>query len=297
MDYRSFLGVDGLCADTLGGRGVSVAILDSGTPLGFAKSHAKSDSLDKFGHATEVSSILFGGQGVSGICEGAEPIFIKVLSDSGVGTIKSVTEGIYKAIDSDANLINLSLGFARTEKCPKKLERACQKAFDAGKTIICSAGNDGGKVNWPAALSTTISIGASSNSEDKASFSSIGEVDFVAPGVGLKVLDRRGVIKTVSGTSYSAAIATGVAALLYARAKSWGQRKLNTNLVRSELKEFAHDILTPGWDKMSGYGCISANKNNNVVCMKHFQSFFDIICNKVKSFIDLFRQGEENGKV
>ena len=148
-DYRKAMGVEELSAETRNGLGVRIAILDSGIP----KPHCFPACMawspvrggdDELGHATAVASILFGGGGITGVCEGATPLYFKVLDDSGRGSVKSVVDGICKAIDYDVDLINLSLGFARTDKCPKALERACEAACESGKVIFCASGNEKG---------------------------------------------------------------------------------------------------------------------------------------------------------
>ena len=303
MDYRNLMGVECLAASSCNGRGVTVAVLDSGDPkpLCFPACMAigpEGDVDDEFGHATAVASILFGGTGTRGLCEGAYPLYVKVLDNSGNGSVRSVSDGIRCAIDHGADIINLSLGFARTDKCPKALRKACEMAAGAGKTIVCAAGNDGGPVNWPAALDSTICVGSAGENGLKTAFSSVGEVDFVAPGTNLRVIDQRGLIKTVSGTSYSAALVTGVAALLVKKIGS-----SDIDLVRKALRELAQDVDADGWDKMTGYGLISGRRGtfcDSTVCMKIKPSFFDRILHRIQGLLGLAgstKQGDKNGRV
>ena len=283
MNYGYFMGVGRLAASAHFGDGVRIAILDSGVPpkgvLRGGWNECLEDeyreSPDEFGHATEISSILFGGGGIVGLCEYAIPLFIKVLDKNGHGDVESVVRGIYEAVRNDVDIINLSLGFIRTDKCPAKLEKACQDAFEAGKTIVCAAGNDSGPVNWPAALQTTIGVGASREDGLKATFSSIGEVDFVAPGVDLPVIGLSGTQKTVSGTSFSSAIVTGLAALTIAerieRKDQFGRfdrPDASREIVMKELFKMARDVGSPGWDQKTGYGSIAGKRYSDAtVCM------------------------------
>ena len=290
MDYRKVMGVEDLAARYGAGKGTSIAILDSGKPeircFPAARYSDPECGADVFGHATSIASILFGGNGIYGVCEGAHPIYFKTLDDSGRGSVKSVIRGIEAAIDSDADLINLSLGFMRTEKCPKSLKKACEKAYEAKKSIICAAGNDGGPVNWPAALETTICVGSAGENGLKMPFSSVGEVDFVAPGCNLKVLDVKGHWTTVSGTSFSCALVSGVAALLIAEMKACNDVP-DLDLVRSALIGLSRDVGDVGWDKKTGYGLISRNNFDSTVCMMPDSGFFDKIIGKIKSLVGL----------
>ena len=288
IDYRKVMGVEKLAKEAHGGLGVSVAILDSGDPkpMCLPSCHVclnDGNQSDEFGHATAVASLLFGGNGIIGVCEGVRPYYVKVLDDNGCGTVKSVVEGINWAIDNNVDLINLSLGFMRTEKCPKSLEKACEKAREAGKVIFCAAGNDGGPVNWPAALKSTLCVGSVAENGLKTSFSSVGEVDFVAPGQNLRVLNKSGNVISVNGTSFSTALVTGVAALLVAKMKYRNPKAVCFESVMGSLCRMSSDIDAPGWDKMTGYGLISGKKRDPTVCLGIEQGFFGKIISKIKS--------------
>lgn len=295
IDYRKVMGVEKLAKEARGGLGVSIAILDSGDPkpMCLPSCHVylnDGSQSDEFGHATAVASILFGGNGIIGVCEGVRPYYVKVLDDNGLGTVKSVVEGINLAIDKNVDLINLSLGFMRTEKCPKSLEKACERAREAGKVIFCAAGNDGGPVNWPAALKSTLCIGSTAENGIKSSFSSVGEVDFVAPGQNLRVLNQHGNVISVSGTSFSTALVTGVAALLVAKMKDRDPTSVCFESVMGALCRMSTDIDAPGWDKMTGYGMVCGKKRDPTVCLGIELGFFGKIVSKIKS---LFRRKDK----
>jgi len=287
MDYRRLMGVHSLPR----GEGVRIAILDSGVPppqvLGRMFGEMPSDDYaeypDECGHATAIFSILIGGGPIRGLCENSCPVFVKVLDANGRGSVKSVVKGIYKAIDRGADVINMSLGFVRTEKCPQELRIACRTAYDMGKTVICAAGNDGGAVNWPAALETTICVGATDKNGTKNAFSSVGEVDFVAPGVDLPVFDLNGNLKKVSGTSFATALVTGVVALLVSRMRSSGMAYVGMDQVMEVLQGFSRDVDAPGWDENTGYGLIDG-ECVDPVDLKMKNGLFGIIWERILSF-------------
>lgn len=296
MNYMKLMGVEDLAMRSFYGRGVRIAILDSGTMKRSGRG-SHEPMTDDFGHATEISSILAGGIGITGLCGLSDLYYYKVLDRDGNGSVKSVVNGIYSAIDDDVDIINMSLGFMRTDRCPKALEKACEDACEAGKTIICAAGNDGGPVNWPAALKTTISVGSTDENGLKTSFSSTGEVDFVAPGVNLEVTGRKGSVKHVGGTSYSAAIVTGVASLLVAQSMLGDLSANGIDGVMSALKNYAQDIDEPGWDSRTGFGMISGMNEDRTVCMKMESGFFDRIFSKIKSIVCFNKKENKNGRI
>ena len=294
MNYRRVMGVEKIAARARDGLGVRIAVLDSGSPISPLRGGVDpvscsiaGEPADVFGHATSIASILFGGSGIVGLCEAATPVYIKVLDDSGKGSVEDVSEGIEKAIELDVDIINMSLGFVRTEKCPSRLEKACEMAKNAGKTVICAAGNDGGAVNWPAALKTTVCVGSAGKNGLKTAFSSVGEVDFVAPGLNLSVLDASGRLKTVSGTSFSAAIVTGVAALLVNDMRSGHPRWAKGESVTESLRLLAKDVGAAGYDHDTGYGYIYGKSCDPTVGMKIGRSFFGRILYKITSLIGL----------
>ena len=290
------MGVEDLAVKSFHGSGVRIAILDSGSQKNKTSCGHYAFS-DEFGHATEITSILLGGARIVGICGLASPYYYGVLDEKGNGSIKSVVNGIYQAIDDDMDVINLSLGFARTEKCPKALEKACNDAYNAGKPVVCAAGNDGCMVNWPAALKTTISVGSADKNGLKSSFSSVGEVDFIAPGVDLSVIDRNGCTKLVSGTSFSAALVTGVVALVVGLLGHDTNDHKDVDRIIGFLKGMSQDIGPDGWDEMTGYGMISGKKSDKTVDMEIRIGFFDKILYKIKSLLGINDKGAINGRV
>ena len=144
--------------------------------------------------------------------------------------------------------------------------RAAELAFRRGVVTVTSAGNEGDKpwhyITAPADGFNTLGIGAVNHSNEVASFSSRGPTydgrikpDVVAQGVSVYCANANnytGYI-TASGTSVSAPIASGVAALLLSASPY-----LKNTQVRNILLETAGNSHTPNNDR--GYGLISAVK-------------------------------------
>lgn len=304
MDYRKLIGVQCLPAAATHGRGVRIAILDSGIPpvrrLRRSMLGSPDDQDDRLGHATAIASILLGGRGLTGLCDQAQVFYIKVLDDTGAGSVQSVADGILTALAHGVDLINLSVGFARTEQCPSELEKACRKAFESGVPVICAAGNDSGPVNWPAALSQTISVGAAGEDGLKTAYSSIGtrlgEIDVIAPGECLPVLDLHNSRTTVSGTSFSTALITGLAALLIAELKDCGQ-SIFCEEIRYKIRSLATDVGAAGWDELTGFGVIGGKYLDRTVGQKMNKGFFDKIRENIRGLLGLGRKEKQHGRV
>jgi subtilisin family serine protease len=144
--------------------------------------------------------------------------------------------------------------------------RAAELAFRRGVVTITSAGNEG-STSWryitaPADGINTLAIGAVNSNNEVAAFSSRGpsydgriKPDVVTQGVSVYCANPgnfSGYI-TASGTSVSAPIASGIAALLLS-----AYPHLKNTQVRSILTETADSSSSPNNNK--GYGLLSAVK-------------------------------------
>jgi subtilisin family serine protease len=105
------------------------------------------------------------------------------------------------------------------------LDNAIDNAVANGVVFIAAAGNNGGTVNSPGNCANAIPVGATNSNDSLASFSSRGAElannGVVAPGVGIITTDLGGKLTAPSdaaiGTSFSAPIVSGLAALLLAQ--------------------------------------------------------------------------------
>ncbi len=229
--------------DTTCGRGVTVAVVDTGVAcenhgeftrvmdlagtrcaLGYNFVNDTNHANDDQGHGTHVAGTIAqttnNNFGVAGIAHCATIVPVKVLDERGRGTLADVAEGIRFAADAGAQVINLSLGGGRRVKV---LEEAVAYARARGAIVVCAAGNNGRYVESPAAEPGAFAVSAiSPASDDLAYFSSRGpEVDIAAPGVNIlqqticnRGRDRCEQFASWSGTSMAAPHVAGVAALL-----------------------------------------------------------------------------------
>ncbi|HUE97484.1 MAG TPA: S8 family serine peptidase [Longimicrobiaceae bacterium] len=143
---------------------------------------------------------------------------IRVQNDEGDGWSFLVAEGIYRAVQEGANVVNLSLSIPDSSKVLKSM---IDYASDNGVVVVAAAGNDAAKLAmYPAAYEQVIGVGAVDSANQKAIFSNYGNkgVDVVAPGVDLygpyPVPGTMG-MALWSGTSFSTALVSGQAALVY----------------------------------------------------------------------------------
>jgi subtilisin family serine protease len=184
---------------TTSGAGIGVAILDTGIQgnhedlpalVGGTSTVDSSNYYeDGNGHGTHVAGIVaaqINAVGVVGTAPGVDLYSVKVLDSGGHGTISSILAGIQWASgeENDIDIISMSLG---TMEYSQALKDACDAAYATGLLLFAAAGNNGDQVdksiNYPAAFSSVIAVGATDDSDQRASFSAIGpELELMAPG-------------------------------------------------------------------------------------------------------------------
>ena len=229
------------------GRGIKVAVVDTGIDYehpDFAgrilayTSFVGGDGKDDHGHGTHVAGIIAGsGEASGGKYRGVAPeallLSAKVLRADGSGMMSDVMAGIEWAVEQGAKVINLSLGSPGPCDGTDALSAMCDAAVKAGVVVCAAAGNDGpapGTIGSPGCAREVITVGASDDYDQVASFSSRGPTadgrvkpDILFPGVGIVSCRASGTsmgnpvddfYTSASGTSMATPHASGVAALL-----------------------------------------------------------------------------------
>lgn len=103
---------------------------------------------DPNGHGTHVAGTAAGadsGCGSIGVAPDASILPVRVLDEEGVGTVDVVAEGIRRAADRGATVINLSLGsdVVLRNVSGSALQDAIRYAWSKGSIPVLAAGNDG----------------------------------------------------------------------------------------------------------------------------------------------------------
>jgi subtilisin family serine protease len=136
------------------------------------------------------------------------------------------------------------------------LENACAYAYDSGTLPVAASGNNGTlQVAWPARYSKCMAVGATTNTDARASFSNYGpEMDVVAPGVGIYNIWRFSGYSTQSGTSMATPHVSGIAALIMSHNPA-----LTVPEVEAIIRNTADDKGPAGWDQEYGTGRVNLN--------------------------------------
>jgi cell wall-associated protease len=178
-----------------------VAVLDSGInpsyadfarkvrmDLGYDFINGDKSAWDDNGHGSHLAGVIPAGgnntYGTTGTSPMAMLIPIKVLEESGAGSVSGLVEGIQHATIQGARVINMILVGSSSSK---SIESALAAAVKKNNLIVAASGNEGrGTIAYPARSKYVLSVGATGRKDTKASFSNYGTgLDLVAPGVSI----------------------------------------------------------------------------------------------------------------
>ncbi len=182
----------------------SAALVDQSTVAVVDGNPAYSD----FGHGTMVAGVIHL------VAPGAMLMPLKAFRSDGTGYTSDILRAVYWAIQNNANIINMSfnLGAYSTE-----LRNAINYATLRGTICVAAAGNQGQQMLvYPAALPNVIGVASTTNDDQRSSFSNYGQdlVWMAAPGEGIVTTYPFGTYAAAWGTSFSAPLVSGAAALM-----------------------------------------------------------------------------------
>jgi subtilisin family serine protease len=138
---------------------------------------------------------------------------LRVFDDNGSADIFNLAKAIHYAVQHGAQVINMSFG---TLQPSATLQDAVNYALSQNVSLVASAGNNNTSApQYPAAYSGVMTAAATDVFDVKGSFSNYGSSVFVdAPGVNIFSTYPGGYYSITNGTSFSAPIISGTAALI-----------------------------------------------------------------------------------
>ncbi|WP_228767949.1 S8 family peptidase [Limnohabitans sp. DM1] len=166
------------------------------------------------GHGTHVAGTV--GGSTWGVAKSVNLVPVRVLDCAGSGTLSGVVAGIDWVAGSTLRpaVANMSLGSAKSST----VNAAVAGAYNKGVTMVVAAGNNNADAcsYSPSSEPMAITVGATTNTDARASYSNYGTcLDVFAPGTNITSAWHTGstASNTISGTSMASPHVTGVAAL------------------------------------------------------------------------------------
>ncbi|MFI8189058.1 S8 family peptidase [Streptomyces sp. NPDC085946] len=210
------------------GSGVTVYVIDTGVRIthqqisgrasyGYDAVDGDTTASDGNGHGTHVATTVAGT--TYGVAKKAKIVAVRVLDNNGSGTTAGVIAGIdwVTKNHSGPSVANLSLGGGASTA----LDTAVRTSIASGVTYAVAAGNSNANASSysPARVTEAITVGATTSTDARASYSNYGSVlDIFAPGSSITAGWHTGdtATSTISGTSMATPHVAGAAAVYLA---------------------------------------------------------------------------------
>ncbi|MEU9053747.1 S8 family peptidase [Streptomyces sp. NPDC048384] len=210
------------------GSGVTAYVIDTGVRIthqqisgrasyGYDAVDGDTTASDGNGHGTHVATTIAGS--TYGVAKKAKIVAVRVLDNAGSGTTAGVIAGIDWVTNnhSGPSVANLSLGGGASTT----LDTAVRNSIASGVTYAVAAGNSNANASSysPARVTEAITVGATTSSDARASYSNYGSVlDIFAPGSSITAgwYTSDTATNTISGTSMATPHVAGAAAVYLA---------------------------------------------------------------------------------
>lgn len=204
------------------GRGVRIAVLDSGVEVAhpdFSGHHLHDDLVpdpsgvlragngeDMYGHGTAVSGIIWR------LAPKAQIGSFRVLGSSLSARTAQVSVAARKSIALGYNILNCSFGCGISGHLPIYKEWV-DSALLSGVHVVAASGSS--EVSeWPAYLSSVISVDCALSNEDGLRYRPRRMVELAAPAADVRVPWKDGGHRVMTGSSFAAAWLSGILARL-----------------------------------------------------------------------------------
>ena len=242
------------------GMNVTIAVIDSGVDAKHPElANSVADSFDALGssegphvHGTGIAGAIVAHARLMGSAPEARLLAIRAFGSKGSKGLEStsyvILRGLNYAAEHGAQIINMSFAGPKDPL----IERGIAATAARGILMVAAAGNAGAKSPplYPAAYPNVIAVSGTDAQERLFAASNRGNhIAIAAPGADIFLPAPDDKYQITSGTSFSAAYVSGVAALMLERNPA-----LKPSDIRAILIKTARDLGAPGRDDQFGAG-------------------------------------------
>jgi hypothetical protein len=241
------------------GMNVTIAVIDSGIDVSHPElSNSIADSFDALGskegphvHGTGIAGAIAAHAKLMGSAPEVRILAIRAFGAASSGaesTSYVILKSLNYAVLHGAQIINMSFAGPKDPL----IERGIAATAAKGIVLVAAAGNAGAKSLplYPAANPNVIAVSGTDAKEKLFAASNRGShIALAAPGADIFLPAPDGKYQMTSGTSFSAAFVSGIAALMLERNPA-----LKPNEVRAILTATARDLGAAGRDDLFGAG-------------------------------------------
>ena len=241
------------------GMNVTIAVIDSGIDIKHPElTNSVADSFDALGskegphvHGTGIAGAIVAHTRLMGSAPEARLLAIRAFgSTSGAAESTSyvILRGLDYAVEHGAQIVNMSFAGPKDPM----IERGVAATAARGILLVAAAGNAGAKSPplYPAANPNVIAVSGTDAQDRLFPASNRGNyIALAAPGADIFLPAPDEKYQITSGTSFSAAYVSGIAALIMERNPA-----LKPNDVRAILTKTARDLGAHGRDDLFGAG-------------------------------------------
>jgi hypothetical protein len=209
-------------------------------------------------HGTQVASLAaapINGFGMVGVSPFSPLVAVRVTTQTAslqVGPVKCALEYLRGLAQSGPLVVNLSMQFSKTDGT--KLADDINALVASRALVVAATGNRTASpgtsgVQWPAALPHVMAVGDTEGQSLLAG----PQLDVLAPGSNLVLPDAGGnwVDYNPGGTSYSTAIVSGAAALVWGALPDVSNPQIVAYILRRTSSRYQH------WSTSTGFGTIN----------------------------------------
>jgi minor extracellular serine protease Vpr len=204
--------------DGIDGTGIKIAIIDTGVDFnhpdlfgwgpdgkvigGYNFIQENQLPMDNNGHGTKVAGVIAADGNTLGVAPKAKILAYKVSEDGEGVSSELIMRAIEKAIEDEADIINISLGVNKTNS---RIDSAVNHALDNEIFVVTAAGNDGPElktIGSPGRNFGSVTVGATYNNMTSSLIATleIDEKDFtVIPMVGSSKTEEPIIEKIIFG--------------------------------------------------------------------------------------------------